>query len=114
MLLLELFATGGVATPWPLLVNGQAISGSTLAESDTCSKKCGLQRLCAQTSAPGEHVCPHGMTFYKRPMGENELTVYGVRGPSNQTQLNRYTREGLKGRTLAPEEVLAWASVLSR
>ena len=106
----ELFATGGIATPWPLLVSGLPVSGSTLGESDTCVKKCGSQRLCAQTGTPGEKVCIYGMTFYKLIVGESELTVYGVRGPSNKTPLNRYTRDGLKGRTLTPEDVSSWAN----
>ena len=49
------------------------------------------------------------MSFYKCQLGANELTVYGVRGPSNTTQLNRYTRDGLRGRTVEPLAVALWA-----
>lgn len=108
MRLRDLFASGGVATPWPLLVDGSAIAGSSLAESKTCTKKCAGNRLCAASGTPGEHVCAHGITYYKRLLVGCELTVYGVRGPSNRTQLNRYTRDGLKGRSLAPVAVDAW------
>lgn len=109
MQLRDLFASGGIATPWPLLVDGTAAPGSVLSESETCAKKCAGSRLCSPKATTGEHVCKHGMTFYKRTLFDSDLTVYGVRGPSNQTQLNRYTREGLKGRTLSPLEVTAWA-----
>lgn len=109
MQIVDLFSTGGVSTPWPLLVGGQRISGSSLNESETCIKKCGSYRVCAQVSAVGEHVCLHGMTFYKLLVSDTEITVYGVRGPSNETQLNRYTRDGLKGRSLDLAEVSVWA-----
>ena len=112
MNLADVLATGALLAPWPVLVDGRAIPGNGLPESETCVRKCGEARLCANSADPGENLCPHGMTFFRWAVGAAEVTVYGVRGHSNPTKLNRYTRGGLKGRSAGAAEVWTWTQRL--
>lgn len=50
------------------------------------------------------------MTFYRQSIATATVTVYGVRGSKNTTPLNRYTRDGLKGRSVTLQDVKAWTA----
>lgn len=53
------------------------------------------------------------MTFFVEQIGDSHATIYGVRGPSNTTTLNRYTRDSFKGRSLSREKVSRWTESVS-
>ncbi len=108
MKLPELLDTGAIAIPWPTLVNKVSVSGSALEVSETCVRRCGATPQCVDRNAPGENQCPHGMTYFCLNVASESVVVYGLRGPGNTTQLNKYTRDGLKGRAATFDQISAW------
>ena len=105
----RLLATGALRTPWPVAIGGSAAPKPLLAVSDTCARKCPASPSCSTEAREGEHVCAHGMTFFVSNIGQERATIYGLRGEHNPTPLNRYTKEGLKGRSITKSEVDEWA-----
>jgi hypothetical protein len=108
MKLIELFQTNAMFAPWPTLVSGKAISNTLLRESITCARKCGSNHECAHAGNAGENQCRYGMSFYKLGIAEETIVIYGLRGQSNTTTLNKYNKEGLKGRSITIDKIEKW------
>lgn len=108
MKLEELFKTGAVRLPWPTMVNGAIAGASQLAESQTCAQKCNGKRVCATDEVVGEHICEYGLSYFVRNCNDERVTIYAVRGPKNDTKLNKYTKEGLKGRAISKVDLDGW------
>jgi hypothetical protein len=85
-----------------------------LPVSETCTRKCGSQPMCSKQPTLGEHQCSHGLTYFGVKVGGEIAVIYGVRGEKNNTPLNRYTRDGLKGRSLTQTEVASWSANLEK
>ena len=113
MKLTDLLSTQAIAIPWPILLSGQVFSGPALAESETCVRRCGTDRKCSDAGSLGENQCQYGMSYFRQLIGSEEVVIYGVRGKSNTTTLNKYTKVGLRGRTVALADVKIWADRIS-
>ncbi|MBV7418463.1 ATP-binding protein [Comamonas sp. CMM03] len=50
------------------------------------------------------------MSYFITQVGQEKAITYGVRGERNTTQINRYTKDGLKGRSVTHLEVLGWSN----
>lgn len=114
MKLISLLGSGAVHLPWPTIMDGGAVSGSRLDESDICRRKCSEARLCIGDDVPGEHVCEHGLTYFVCNVADERITVYGVRGPNNKTKFNQYLKDGLKGRSVSQTDLDFWLNSLRR
>jgi signal transduction histidine kinase len=99
--------------PWPTVIGEVTACSSALGPSTTCSRRCPSGPGCATEGNAGEHQCQHGMSFVVSHLRGERVLVYGVRGPKNTTQLNRYTSEGLKGRSVTSSDVEAWIGEFS-
>lgn len=114
MLASRLLASGALRTPWPVVIAGAVAPRPLIPVSDTCTRKCPTTPACCTETQLGEHTCAHGMTFFVSDLGQELATTYGLRGQCNSTPLNRYTKEGLKGRSIAQPEVDEWAASVRR
>lgn len=106
----DLFLTGAIKQPWPLMVNGVVVGSSEIGISETCKKKCGVSPACSGITEKGEHTCKHGLSFLSASVANSRLTVYGMRGEANTTPLNLYNRAGLKGRSITRKAFAEWLS----
>lgn len=98
--------------PWPTAVGDVIASSSTLAKSETCKRKCPNELGCAMEVRQGEHQCEHGMSYFVSHMSGERILIYGVRGQENTTPLNKYMKEGLKGRSVSLTDITAWTAAL--
>lgn len=105
----DLLASGAISVPWPIAIGRKVHPTSSLPVSETCKRKCNGEPMCSNEQSLGEHQCPHGMTHFGVKVGQEIVVIYGVRGEKNSTQLNRYNRDGLKGRSVTQTEVASWA-----
>lgn len=109
----KLLVAGAVRLPWPTLFEGRLLPGSYWAEAERCRQKCGYSgRACAADQELGEHTCPHGMSYFVHRIDEGSLTVFGVRGPSNNPPFHSSVRDSLKGRSVTNEIFLEWTTAL--
>lgn len=104
----DLFLTGAIKQPWPLMVNGAVVGSSEMSISETCKKKCGENPACSEITEEGEHTCKHGLSCLSSSISNSRVTVFGVRGERNTTPLNQYTRAGLKGRSITKKAFAEW------
>lgn len=114
MKLNDLANTGAIALPWPVILNGVRLTPTQLAESETCQRKCGSSPSCVSDVRVGEFVCAYGLSYFRFSIPDNEVHVYGLRGPKNTTPLNVYTRDGLKGRAVTIKALNYWTASLQR
>jgi len=114
MKLATLFKTGAVRLPWPTMVDGVIAGVSELAESPLCKQKCADNRACGVDESSGEHVCKYGLSYFVSGFVDQRITIYAMRGPQNDTKYNKYTKEGLKGRTLRQLDLDCWLDALKR
>src|SRR5258706_9754678 len=109
MLLTKLLETGAIKQPWPICVEGVVAQHSALPIADLCVKKCGLSPKCDQADADtDERICEFGLSSFTRLIALQRITIYGVRGPRNDTKFNQYTKDSLKGRFLDLGSVQKW------
>jgi len=54
------------------------------------------------------------MSFYVTKVGDERALIFGVRGERNDTPLNRYTKDGLKGRSVTQAAIDAWSDGLAK
>lgn len=104
----DLFLTGAIKQPWPLMVNGAVVGSSEMGISETCKKKCGASPACSEITEEGEHICKHGLSCLSSSISNSRVTVFGVRGERNTTPLNLYNRAGLKGRSITKKAFAEW------
>lgn len=108
MKLATMLKSGAVRLPWPTMVDALPAGASELEESPLCAQKCGDARACGRDNSLGEHVCDHGLSYFVTRLNDEKITVYSVRGPQNETKYNRYTKEGLKGRSVTQAALGGW------
>lgn len=113
MLASQIFNSGGINIPWPSAIGNVISTNPALAPSETCARKCPGALGCASEAGLGEHQCKHGMSYFVSQIGSERVLVYGVRGEKNTTLLNKYTKEGLKGRYTTQADVNNWVSGLA-
>jgi hypothetical protein len=107
----DLAATGGLLAPWPAAIGKRVIPGQRMAVSPICEKKCGAVPDCnLLPGSVGEHICPHGLSFYISTIGAERVTVFGVRGDLSKKTGVRHLKEALKGRTVTVAEVQSWTA----
>lgn len=104
----ELFSTGAIRQPWPLMVDGVVVGSSEMGISETCKKKCGSSPACSELAEEGEHTCKHGLSCLSARISNSRITVFGLRGEGNTTPLNLYNRAGLKGRSITKKAFAEW------
>src|SRR3989339_136860 len=110
----DLFSTGAIKQPWPLMVNGTVIGISEMGISKTCKNKCGRQPACSEHAQEGEHTFKNGLSCLSTSIANNRVTVYGVRGEENNTPINFFNRAGLKGRSITKKEFAEWVITVNR
>lgn len=76
--------------------------------SDICKRKCPTIPECAKDPKPGENVCTYGMTFIAERYDEQDVIVFGVRGPTNPNSAAPHLKQFLKGRAVAVTDVKEW------
>ncbi len=114
MLLNKLIDTNAIALPWPVIIDGVVVPKNLLGSSEICEKKCAATPRCALDSTNSEEkICEFGLSTFSRRIGDHCVTVYGIRGPRNETKFNPYTKNGLKGRSVKTAEVESWFTALA-
>lgn len=114
MLINDIANTGALKIKWPTLIDGKKAKDPIIEESELCKKKCIEAPGCAGNDIPGEHICPHGLSFINFTLNEARIKIYGVRGEKNKTKFNVYSSRGLKGRFVSHAEAGAWISTLRK
>jgi hypothetical protein len=115
MKLSELAATGGVLSPWPVVIGGRVQSGRTIPISPYCERKCGSSPACHSAKASnGESLCVHGMSYFKFVIADEPITVFGLRSSLSKDTGNKVLKDALKGRSVNLEEIQEWINSVVR
>lgn len=105
----EMLASGGLISPWPVIVGAEKVSGCKMPTSTFCERKCGINPQCNASNLPlGENLCSFGMSYFRYRIGEETITVYGVRGEKSKTPSHSTIKDALKGRAVTDVEVRQW------
>lgn len=112
MKLNELSKTGAVRLPWPTILNGERLLNTHIKESEICLRKCGGVPGCQSDPRLGEHECDYGLSYFRLVLPNNDVLVYGLKGPENTSKVNSYNRAGIKGRSVTRSDISAWQQSL--
>lgn len=113
-MIIDLLKSGGLETPWPVLLPDGTEIQSRLGFNSICSNKC-TKRSCHQerSSLIGTR-CHMGLTVYEARFDDGFLRVFGVIGPQHRDNLPRHVdfKTACKGRSVTAQDFATWISKL--